>query len=272
VGKAKLHAAKLNILELVESDKDSEAQAATDRFIADFKDYDFRDRQEFPEVLYDIAGIYERSKKYDKATGLYQQIMQQHSDSKYAVKAQMDIVGMNIFSLVRTGNDAAVQAEINKLKADFPGHRHLPEVIYMVAKEYYLQANRLENEGLAEQSRSHLQKAISIYEALINEFPNCDEVPDAYCWIGQFYRQLGDYQKSIESCQKVVDDYPDFRFVWDALRTVGLNYIKLKEAGVISESEADAKTKAAFEKLLEEYPTCPAAKYAADWLNEHNAK
>jgi TolA-binding protein len=162
-----------------------------------------------------------------------------------------------------------VQTAIDDLAADFAGHWYLPTAVYKVAVQYHLQAYRLENEG---RSRDSFGKAAEIFERVIDEYPGCDVMPRAYRSAGDCYRKLGDYEKSIQFYQKVVDDYPRFRTAWNALFLVGRNYEDLKRVGSLAKSEADLKTKAAYERLLEEYPTCPGANHARRWLSRYNSK
>ena len=108
---------------------------------------------------------------------------------------------------------------------------------------------------------------------VIKDLPNdSNAIPEACCWAGHSYYTLGKYTESIKCYQKVVDDYPDYHLAWHALFQVGRNYKKLKESGLISKSEADIRIKAAYEQILVDYPACPAAKGAEQWLSRQNSK
>ena len=107
----------------------------------------------------------------------------------------------------------------------------------------------------------------------MNELPaSIDATPHACCYAGDCYRKLGEYEKSIEYYERIVDDYSGDRMAWNALFLVGLNYEELKKSGSLWKSEADLKIKAAYQQLLEKYPDCKAAGHARRWLSRHNSK
>jgi len=89
---------------------DPNAQAAIDRLIADFNDY-----PGLPEALYRIAAIYERSRRYQEANNIYQIIVTDYAGNAFALKAQLDIPNLNILSLIKSGNETAAHAAIDRL-------------------------------------------------------------------------------------------------------------------------------------------------------------
>jgi TolA-binding protein len=145
-------------------------------------------------------------------------------------------------------------------------------LIAISAEEYYRKAANLRSQGLVEQCEALLRRAINMQTIVIDEFPTSDEVPHARCWMGRYYRELGDYQSSINMFQRVVDQHPDFVFVWEAYYCVGINYESLVEKGLLDSSEAEAKIRAAYQHLLASYPDCPRAEYARDWVSQHGAQ
>jgi TolA-binding protein len=126
----------------------------------------------------------------------------------------------------------------------------------------------LESQGLDEQARWYYQKTITECERILNQLPETHYITAEACYfLGVCYERLGQLEEAIEFYQKVVDKWPDFKYAWNALFLVGLNYEKLKNLGLIPEAKADAKTKVAYERLLKDYPTCTAANIARQWLS-----
>ncbi len=105
---------------------------------------------------------------------------------------------------------------------------------------------------------------------MIEQLPGSDMAAMANTLAGQAYRKLGQYGKSAACYQRIADNYPESRLAGHSLFMVGRNYEELKKAGAVSESEADAKTKAAYEQLLEDYPDCKAAAIARRWLTNNS--
>jgi len=85
----------------------------------------------------------------------------------------------------------------------------------------------------------------------------------AYYFIGVSYRWLGEYARAAEYFQTMVDEWPDFEHGWSAQYYVGLCYEELAGRKVISKEQAEPIVVEAYEKLLERYPGCPTAGYAA---------
>jgi hypothetical protein len=61
-------------------------------------------------------------------------------------------------------------------------------------------------------------------------------------------------------------DKPGYGMAWNALYQIARNYQQFKETGSLTEAQADAEIKAAYEQLLEKYPACKAARVAHRWL------
>ncbi|MHC4479229.1 MAG: tetratricopeptide repeat protein [Planctomycetota bacterium] len=272
-GKAQLHAAKVNVLALIASGQESEVvQAEISKLITEFDDGSLADAEEFPETLYDIARECQGVEKYDQTRNLYQQIVQQYPQSRYAKRARFDIEALNVFALGDTASDADVNAVVDSFAAKFTDDPYLPTAVYKMAVEYHMKAYGLVNKDLTEQAEGCFQKAALVFERVANEYPSADVVPKALRSAGDCYRKLGRYAESTRRYQKVLDDFPDFETAWNALFQIGRNYEDLKKSGAISKSEADLKIEAAYEQILEKHPSCPGARHARRWLSRRNSK
>ncbi|MHC4867871.1 MAG: tetratricopeptide repeat protein [Planctomycetota bacterium] len=272
IDKAQLRAAKVNVLQLVESGNDPEAQAAMAQLIADFKDRDFANPNQLPDALYDIAKECQRAEEYSQARYLYRYILQHRPECGFARRSQFGLEALSIFSLGYTASSADVNTAVDNFAAKFAGQEDLPAAVYKIAVEYHMKAYRFVNKDLTEQAEGCFQNAALVFEMVANEFPGAGEVPKALRSAGDCHRKLGRYDESTRCFQKVVDDYPDFETAWNALFQIGRNYEDLKESGAISKSEADSKVRAVYEQLLRKHPSCPGAKHARRWLSRRNSK
>jgi TolA-binding protein len=232
----------------------------------------FSDEPRLPKMLYEIGLRYEEDGRYDKAKTVYQQIIQRHPDSSETLNVPLEIRRADTFSLVEAGDDSGASAEVDNLIADFSDHEYLPGVVHKIAVQYHLKAYRLENEGLESQARSCFQAASTIFQKVIDQFPQSVVIPRACRSAGDCYRKLGEYENSISCYQKIVDDHPGFETAWNALFLVGRNYEDLKKSGVIAKPEADVKIKAAYEQLLKKHPSCPGTRHARRWLSRYDSK
>lgn len=264
--KARLDIPKRDILSLIESGQDSAAEAAVDQMTAAFSGNSY-----LPEVLYRIATRYDELKKYENAQNLYQYIANQYPGSSYAGRARLYSVKINILSMVDSGQDVAIQSALQSLMTNFSGNSYLPLAMFRIGEQYYNKAGQLDNEGLTSQSIDCFQKALAIWDTVTATYPDSVVTPDIYCLKGDCYHKLGDYNKSIEYYKKVADDYPDYWMAWHALFMVGHNYEALKDSGAMLQPEADLRTRAAYERLVEKYSSCPSAMIANRWLSRHSS-
>jgi len=267
-GKVPLTVPRTNIVSLITEGKDVEAQAAIDKLVVDFSNH-----PDLPEALDNIAHRYEWTGKYEKAQSMYQQIAQQYPDTTYAGAAPLEISKVNILSLIDSAKDSEAQTALDSLTVDFKDSRILAVAVSRIAEQYQFKAQQLENDGTAktEDIRDCLSKAIAIWEKVINDNKDVVVVPQACSYSGDCYRKLGEYEKSAACYQKIVDDYPGNSMAWHALFMVGRNYEDLGRLGLVPESEADTKIKAAYEQLVEKYPDCKAAEATKDWLDRNTS-
>jgi len=243
------------------------AQIATDRLVTDYAEH-----SNLSKALYEIARRYEKYSNFDMATSTYQQIMQVCPETSEAAEAPVDIRKVDILSLIESSGDNSVSEEIDSLIADFSGNPHLPFVVYKLGVHYHLKAYHLANQEADGNAGTCFQQAARLFDRVVDEFPGADILPRALRSAGDCYKKLGNYEKSIGRYQKLVDDYPQFETSWNALFLVGQNYEALKESGALEDSQADAKIKAAYEQLVQQYPACSWVEYARNWLNHQNSQ
>jgi tetratricopeptide (TPR) repeat protein len=275
----------------IDTGNETAAQSAVNKLCSDFSNV--------PEVargIYLVAYYYDQSGRYEKAKPLYEFVLNNKSADWYAMWSQSRLAIIHI----AFGNYDAAEASTDSLIANFQVDERIDEAVYDVADQYnrfgrYASAKQLYQYildtwpdcegatwvkiGLAQSNISLGEKntAESIIDGLVAklnaDFPPDTDLPhmavDGYYYAGGCYWKLGKYAHSIQCYQRIIDEFPDYEYAWNAQFMVGDNYEALKESGAISKSEADTKIKAAYEELLEKYPSCPAAKPAGVWLNRH---
>lgn len=265
--KAQLAFSRAKVQSLIISQDYDRAEEALDKLITDFSNH-----PDFPEELYWIAGRYKWSAMYEQAQSLYRQIIQNYPDSMYANKAKLGISITDIMSLIVSHKHDKATKALDKMITDFAGHPDMPKAALDVPEPYFHEALRLEAEGLNHQAKESFRRALAMFEMVNKRFPDYAMTADTFRWIGICYRALGDYEKSTECLQKVVDNWPYSEHAWHAQFLIGCNYDELKQSKAISMSEADAKIKSVYEKLLKDYPGCPANESARNWLNLYNSE
>jgi TolA-binding protein len=260
--KAQFNCPKLHIFSLIKSEDYNDANVAIDKFTSDFDKH-----PAVPGVVYWFAKEYEASKAYDKAKDMYQKIARQYPKSSHAAQALLQASKVDVFSLIESGDDAAVHWALDILIADFNDHKDLPVTILEIGEQYYNIALRNKNKGLAAESEEYFQKANAVWERIITELPPSRTTPEAYFLSAESYRYLDEQVKAAEYYQNVVDNWPDFKYSWHSQFLVARIYRNLKHLNAMPESEANPKIKAAYERILQDYPDSSAAYDARRWFN-----
>ncbi len=271
-----------------------EAKAAFDELVKSFSGHKL-----IPGTVYRIAEHATRQDEHEMASQLYQYIVDNWPNQYYEIWAQSGVVISNI----ALGNMKGAEAAVDRLLTDFYENDGIAATIYDIAYQYkrfeeYERARQLyqyvldtwpkcpyitwSKVGLA-QSNIGLGDTITaetIIDGLIagfdantsNDSNLLPAAAEVFCYAGDCYRRLGKYEKSNNCYQKVIDGCPDYEYTWNALFMIGDNYQELKKLGAILESNADTKTEAVYEQLLEKYPDCKAAKITQDWLSHHKSE
>ena len=219
-------------------------------------------------AIHDTAWEYRKLANYSRANELDQYVIDRWPEDVQAMWAKMDMAKTDI----ALGDYAAADKTVDILIADFNNHPEMPTAIFMLGEQYYNKAFTCENQGQTADAKSHFQKAIAVWERIINELPESRfATAQAYDFSATCYQRLGECEKAIEYYQRVVDNWPDYKYAWNAQFLIGHNYKWLLVAGAVTESEAFTRRKDAYLRVVENYPDCPAAPAARKWL-EYNLK
>jgi TolA-binding protein len=262
--KAELGFKRADILSLILSKNYDQAKDAYNKLLTE----GLSGHPDFPSTLLSIARRNEWGQQFNEAKSIYQKVIQDYPDSSYAGKATLGLSRTEVASLIDSQDYNGADAAFDKLVTDFSNHPDLPRAILATGEMCYREGLSKESAGLEVQAKDRFEKAVQMWEKLINQFPDSYSVPEACCWAGDcYFEKLNKYEDAIRCFQKVVDNYPTYQHAWHAQFMIGRSFEVLKDAGVVDKSEADAKIKAAYEKVIRNYPDCSAAGYADNWLS-----
>ena len=247
----------------IELGDDPNAKAAVDKLIADFSA-----NSDLPAALNLVGEIYEKAGKCEEAKSVYQQVIQQNPDRRLAQKVKQAILKVDVLPLTHSGDDAnSVVEAIDNLIADFNDHPTLAEAIYQIGKKYHDDACRDEGKGLDDEAIAHYWKAITTWQIVREKYPDSDLAMRVCYLTGDCYRKVDEREKAVECYEEILAKWPDYEYAWSAQFLIGYCYEQLKHAGAVERTVADARTKAAYERVVAEYPDCPAVEAACDWLS-----
>lgn len=123
-----------------------------------------------------------------------------------------------------------------RLIARSKGERYLPDLYFRLA-ELLIEKSRLvyfrileeagaEEKGavVAPEARLLKQQAVAVYKRILTEFPEYEDNDKITFFIAHEYRELGQYEKMIETYEKLVRDYPKSSFRFEAWLILGNHY------------------------------------------------
>jgi tetratricopeptide (TPR) repeat protein len=229
---------------------------------------EFADHVQLPEAICLIAGAHRSVGDYEKALGLYKLILEVWPRSEQALWTKTGMVRITI----ALGDEAAVQEAMDDMIADFKDYPALPAALWAVGDEYYYLAFRYEKQGLDAKAKEYFAKVISLGETVRQQLRPSTTAAEAWFFSAECYYRLAQYEKAIGYYEKVVQNWPEYEYAWLAQHRVVKMYKWLLRAAVMSDSEADAAMKIAYEQLLAKYPDCPGAKSARTWVDQYYRK
>ena len=258
--KARFRAPKIHIFYLIASGKYDEVQADIDKFVADFLD-----NPDVPGIIYWFAKELELAKEYQKAKSIYQKVAFDYPDNPHSIKAQLGALKIDALLFIESEQDEEAQRTLDNLIDNFRDNPDLPDAIFQIADKYYNLATWHDKEELEDQAREFYRKAITIWGKMIQELqPNANYTPRSYyCSAVAYSQELGEYAKGIGHYQQIVDNWPKYKYAWDAQFLIGRSYEALKKSGSLPPSEADAKIQQAYQAVIEKYPDSNDAPSAA---------
>jgi len=284
-GRAEIELAKTNMFSLVNSSQEPNAVAATKKLINDI--FSFIDSKDEPNAMAEIdkfintyrdkpelsAFVYDFGARADWINGfepnnltkrIYNKVIEEFPQSPQVINSRMSLSRMSITGFIDSNDDPNAFAAIDNLINDFNNCPDLPMAVSLIGENYYAKGLRMQNEGLKTLAAENYEKSIIVREIIIQQLPFSELTPRAYYFAGVLYSHyLEQYQKGIEYFQKVVDNWPDYQFAWNAQFFIGFYYEILRNSGSISESEANPKIEEAYQAVVEKYPYSEPAGHVA---------
>ena len=257
-GRAKICCDTAKVCEEIKAGNLTNAQATIAKLKQNYAGYYY-----LPGQLYYIARAYSGYSYQDQSRALCDEVINM-GEGKYATHSNMYKYCLYIHSRLEANDLAGAKQLFSQFRTKYANSLYLEEGILDLAGEFYRKGLRTEGDS----SRDYLREVIAICQT---EKPTeADFKIQSFTMLGQSYFRLGDFAKSAYYCQKLVDEYPDSRFVWHAQFMVGYAYENMQQTGAMSEQEAAGRIRTAYQNLLEKYPNCKSAKMAQKWLENHN--
>jgi tetratricopeptide (TPR) repeat protein len=194
-------------------------------------------------MLYDIAVEYEAAKRYEKAEGIYKNIIAKYpdsGDSHCALGSQKHLV--LVYSATGRGGEA--KTAMDKLIKDNTGRQELVVALYDIALEY-------EGAGKYEQAAEIYQKILPLDQKSMRGLKAPIDIPK--CQILS-YIDAGDDGKVMPAIEKLIADFPGHPYMPAAVSRVAGQYQKkaaqLEADGRISQAKDYTKKAAGIYEVV----------------------
>jgi tetratricopeptide (TPR) repeat protein len=170
---------------------------------------------------------------------------------------------LDICDLVRRGDDAKVQQEVDNLLPQFMYNLNGPAAvsILVIGEEYYLMAEEAAKAGDPNQASANYQKALNLWNQFEQAIPDHNWPEYAY-YSGIVCQKLGQYEQALSHFQRVTLQWPQFDRAWFAQYLIARCYEKLAEQKKVSLDVV----KAAYQQVINKYPDCSVAQTAVQKL------
>jgi len=225
----------------------------------------YPDHNDLPQALQWLGNDYYRVQDYEKAQNSYRQVVDNWPASEYALGAQKGL----ILSSVQLKDDPNTNAAIDDLFARFAGRGDVAQAAAEVGDQCrrdlgnYAAARRLYEGLLARYPEStqamRAQRGIvnidikaGNYEAaeagiktILAKYAEHDDLPQAFCWLGNDYLDARQDDKAAQCYQYVIDNRPDSNAAMSSWAGIGRVHIRRGDdqaaANVVNKIIADFK-------------------------------
>ncbi len=224
-------------------------------------------KKEFAIVLNGIADSYRKRGNHTKSIELRQQVLNNNPDVNEQLCAQTGI-GMNSVWL---GDDAKAQAKVDLIVANYKDHPRAGYSVFVVGEEYYFKAREYLKSNNQDLADSHFQKAFAIWDSNINQITDSYHKCLAYYYSATAYQYMKDYEKAIVCYQKVVDQWPKYKFAWNSQYLIASCYDQMCDTGIKTKAEVKEEILDVCQKMEASYPDSPAIAGVAILREKYNS-
>jgi len=262
---------RIKILKLIKEADQNEVDAAIENMVKDFAG-----RSEIAGELCWIAREYEMyPDKHELSKQMYERIIREYPDSVEANEARLDIPRANIQFLIGAGDINEANALTDEFVADFNEDPYAGSCLERIATQYYKTALAFKEPNRSatpqtcslaamEQAKQYFERAEGVWQRIIDKLPvRAGDTDNAYYFVAGCRQHLGRWEEALDYYQKVVADWPDYKYAGGAQCAIGWSYEALRDSGKIPKEQADAIIEEAYTAVLTEYPDCYIAHYAA---------
>jgi tetratricopeptide (TPR) repeat protein len=260
---------RIKILKLIKEADQNEINAAIEQMVAEFTG-----RPEVAGELCWIAREYEMyADKHELSKEMYERIIREYPESVEANEAPLDIARVDIQFLIEAGDINEANILTDEFVADFNQDPYAGYCLERIATQYYKTALSFKEQKQQEGTKQYFEQAEGVWQRIIDKLPvQAGDTDNAYYFVAGCRQQLGRWEEALDYYQKVVADWPDYKYAGGAQCAIGWSYEVLRDSGKIPKEQANPLIEQAYIAVLTDYPDCYVAHYAAFQLAEMSAE
>lgn len=195
-------------------------------------------------ALTQIADAYQDIEEYDKAIGIYDEILTNYPDSLYTDYVQY----RQAVALLKMDEIEAAEMSFQSLAINFPNSK------YNNDKDYYLAVAHFKKEDWI--TAKH-----QILNFIENIGPGSPHIAQAQNILALCYYNLNEHEKAMVTFQKIITNHPeDIHLVKNAQLNIAKSYYHLDQ-----HKEAVKR----FRMIINKYPSSQLAEESLIWLGDH---
>ncbi|MFA5292199.1 MAG: tetratricopeptide repeat protein [Phycisphaerae bacterium] len=187
--------------------------------------------------------------------------------NRYVIYCDLIKYSLNVRSCLEKNDLAGAKQVFNQFKTKYSNSPFAEKGLIDLVAEFYDKGLRCEGEN----GDAYFKEAIKLCQAeKLTESVDPAGKIRIYKMLGDSFLRTGEYVKSADYFQRILELYPDSGYAWNTQFMTAQVYENMRRAKIISGNEADGKIRIAYQRLLERYPNCKAAPIARKWLENHN--
>ena len=242
---------------------------------------EFAENQRLASNVCFIADTYLRAGETDVANLLYTNVLNTWPNNPQTIFAKAGFAKIT----AQNGQDKEANRIVDEIFANYADNPEIASAIFGVAEHYWNMAwledfkNREADNSQTDHSvrDSCFRNARDIWEKIINTFTESSITPESTYFLAEVYNNLGQNQLAINTYQKVVDTWPDFKYAENAQYNVIKIYKKFRTRGPMPESEAMKAILKCYVNMIDKFPESSSAARAKRqlvhyWRNTNTGK
>ena len=216
---------------------------------------DFAGDERLAGAIAKVAEAYRDAKKYKEARTWHRYILEKHRSSAEAIWSQRGV----ILTSIELKDDPNTTGGIEKLLAEYAGHKDIARVVYQVGRKL-----NYRNDA----------KAQELYEYVRDRHPSSEYAALSRVNIGNMLLGGGDEEAAREIFDGVMADFKDHPILPKAIALVAEAYLEQGRFDYMYERDEQAYAHyraalAEFQRIIDEFPEIP---FTTPWAYFHAAE